>query len=105
MRPPHGADLPASGEREALHAADADQIGAGGDRLDDVGAAADRSVDDDLGAAGHGGHDLRQHVHGAAAVIELAAAVVRDVDPLDAMVERDGGIVGGGDAPYANRVL
>src|SRR5262249_60731316 len=99
------AGLPAGGERKALHAADADQIGAGGDRLDDVGPAADRSVDDDLGAAVHGGHDLRQHVHGAAAVIELAAAVVGDVNPLDSMVERDGGILGGGDAPDRRREL
>src|SRR5262249_9435971 len=41
----------------------------------------------------------------AAAVIELAAAVVGDVDPLDAMVERDGGILGGGDALDRERDL
>src|SRR5438876_7094419 len=35
----HDAGLPGRRERKALHAADADQIGAGGDRLDDVAAA------------------------------------------------------------------
>src|SRR5262249_60463159 len=74
LQQPHHASLPPGGERKALHAADADQIGAGGDRLDDVGAAADRSIDDDLGAAVHGGHDRRQHVHGAPGVLGHAAA-------------------------------
>src|SRR5215471_4236725 len=81
LEKPYHPGLAAGSEREALHPSHADQVGATGDRLDDVGAAADRSVDDDFGAAGHRGHNLRQHVHGAAAVIELAAAVVGDVDP------------------------
>ena len=38
-------------------------------------------------------------------MIELAAAVVGDVNPLDAMVERDGGILGGGDALDRERDL
>ena len=59
------------------------------DRLDDVAAAAERAVDHDLGAAGDRVDDLGQHVHRAAAVIELAAAVVRDVDPVDAVIDRD----------------
>jgi len=31
-------------------------------------------------------------------VIELAAAMVGDVNPLDSVVERDCGVLGGGDA-------
>ena len=56
-------------------------------RLDDVGAAAERAVDHDLGAALHGVDDLRQHMHRAAAVIELAAAMVRNVNPVDAVID------------------
>src|SRR5207253_1862453 len=99
------AGLPAGGERVALHAAHADEVGAGRDRLDDVGAAADRAVDDDLGAAGDGIDDLGQHVERAAAVVELAAAVIRDVDPLDPVIERDRSVLGGGDAFDGERNL
>src|SRR3954453_16453211 len=40
----HDPALSAACERKALHAADANQIGAGRVRFDDVGAAADRAV-------------------------------------------------------------
>ena len=56
------------------------------------------AVDHDLGAPGDGVDHLRQHVDRAAAVIELAAAVVGDVDPVDPVVDRDLGVLGGGDA-------
>ncbi len=67
-------------------------------RLDDVGAAAEAAVDDDLRPALHRGRDLGQHLDRAAAVIELAPAVVGDVDRIDAVSDRDLGILGGGDA-------
>ena len=92
------ARLAAGGERVALHPAEPDEIGAGGHRLDDVGAARHAAVDDDLRLAVDHVDDLRQHVHRAAAVVELAAAVIGDVDPGDAVIERDPGILGGGDA-------
>ena len=95
---PHHAGLAGGGERPALHAAEADEIGARRDRLDDIGAAAEAAVDHDFGAAGDGGDDFRQHMHGAAAVVELAAAVIGDVDPLDAVIDRDLGVFRGGDA-------
>src|SRR6185312_4622584 len=41
--------------------------------------------------------DLREHMHAATAVVELAAAMVGDVDPFDAVIERDLGVFGGGD--------
>ncbi len=67
-------------------------------RLDDVGAAIEAAVDDDHGAAGHRFDDFRQHIHRAAAVVELPAAVIGDVDDLDAVIERDLGVLRGADA-------
>src|SRR5581483_1597035 len=55
------------------------------------------AVDHDLRAALHGIDDLRQHMHRAAAVIELTAAVVGDVDPFDAVIERDQRVLGSRD--------
>jgi len=51
-----------------------------------------------LGAAFHRVDDFGQRVHGAAAMIELASAMVGDVDPIDAVIERDLCILGGGNA-------
>src|SRR5436309_651394 len=99
------AGFTACGQRPALHAADADDIGAGGDRFHDIAAAAEAAIDHDFGAALHRIDDLRQHVHGAAAVIELAAAVIGDVDPLDPVLERDQRIFGGGNALEDQRYL
>ena len=67
------------------------------DRLDDVGAAAEAAVDNDGGAAGDGVDDFRQHLHRAAAVIELPAAVIGDVDELNAVIERNFRVLRGGD--------
>src|SRR5580658_4464637 len=39
-------------QRKALQASETNEVGAHGDRLDDVAPAADRPVDHDLGAAG-----------------------------------------------------
>jgi len=86
---PHYSGLALGGERPALQPADADEIGAGYNRLDDVGAAADRAIDHDLGAAGDGVDDFRQYMHRAAAMVELASTVVRHVDPIHAVIERD----------------
>ena len=60
------------------------------DRLDDIGAAAEPAVDHDPGTALHRVDDLGQHMHRTAAMIELAPAVIGDVDPVDTMIERDG---------------
>src|SRR5258706_88737 len=74
-------------------------------RFDDVGTAADRAVDHDPGAAGDGGSDFGQNVHGAAAVVELASAVIGDVDPLDPVIERDRRILRGRDPLDHQRYL
>src|SRR5262249_20797787 len=67
-------------------------------RLDDVTAAAERAINDDLCASGDGVDDLRQHFHRATAMIELTPSVVGDVDPLDPVIECDGGILRGGNS-------
>src|SRR5262249_21182842 len=92
------ASLAGRGQRIALHAAEPDQMRAGGNRLDDVGAAAERTVDDDFCAATRRLDDLRQHIHGAAAVIELAPAMVGHIDPVDPVLDRDPGVFCRGDA-------
>ena len=51
-----------------------------------------------LGAPADGLDDLRQHVHGAAAMIELPAAMVGNVDPFHAVIDCDPSILGGGDS-------
>src|SRR2546423_4471978 len=101
----HDAGLAGGGERVALHAANPDQVRTGDDCLDDVAAAAERSVDHDLGAPGDGVDDFGQHIHGAATMIELAAAVIRYVNPVDAMLDRELGILGSGNALERERDL
>src|SRR5581483_1912555 len=101
----HDASLAAGGERIALHAAEPDQMRAGRDRLDHVGAAVKAAVDDDFGAAADRLDDLGQHVERAAAMVELAAAMIGDEDELDAVIERDLGVLGGGDALEGQRNL
>ncbi len=75
-----------------------DHVGAERDRLHDVGPARVAAVHEDGGAAGHRGHDLGQHLGASDAVVELAAAVVGDVDPVHAVLDGDAGVLGGGDA-------
>jgi len=59
LRPPTFDAL----DQAVRQAAEADDVGAGGDRLDHIGAAADAAIDHDLGAAAHRIDDLRQHMH------------------------------------------
>jgi len=73
---PHDAGFARSRKRPALQSADADEIGSHCDRLDDVGTAAERTVDHDPGTAGDGGDDFGQHLHGATAMVELTTAVI-----------------------------
>ena len=84
--------------RQPLQPADADRVGAQRHGLDDVGAAQDAAVDDDLGAPLHRLDDLGQHGHAALAVVELPSAVVGHVDALDAVLEGDQRVLGRGDA-------
>ena len=67
---------PGRRRRITLHAADADKVGARRDRLDDVAA---RRIEPSMSTLARRRlrPPPRQDVHGAAAVIELAAAMVR----------------------------
>src|SRR5690349_20390640 len=85
----HEPGSAARGEADALHAANADEIGAECECLHDVCAAADPAVDDDPRPPADRVDDLRQHLERAAAMVELTAAVVRDVDDLDAVLDRE----------------
>src|SRR5580700_9399844 len=93
----HDAGLAAGGEPVALHAAEPDEIGTYGFRLDDIAAAIEAAVDDDLGAAGNRLDDFRQNIGRAAAMIELTATVIGDEDEVDAMIEAKFCVFGGGD--------
>jgi hypothetical protein len=68
LQHPHNAFLARRRERPALQPPDTDEVGTGRDRLDDIGATAERAVDHDLGTSGDGIDDFRQHMQGAAAV-------------------------------------
>src|SRR5436190_5401283 len=86
------------GEAVDVEPADRHRIGTEGDRLDDIGAAGDRAVDDDTGAAGDRLDHFRQYRDRAQPLVELAPTMVRDVDAIDPVVDRDLGVLGGGDA-------
>ena len=86
------------GEAVAIEAAQPDPVGAEADRLDDIGAAAERAVDDHLRLALHRRDDLGQHGGRAAAMVELAAAMVGAIDAPHAFLERELGILAAADA-------
>src|SRR5215208_7761408 len=62
-----------------------------------VAAAAEAAVDDDPRPPGDRGDDLRQEIERAAAMIELPAAMVRDIDRGDAVLAGERRVLGGGD--------
>src|SRR5712692_3743575 len=76
LEEPHHARPAGGGQPIDIKPADDDRVGAQRDRLDDVGAAGDRA--DDL--------------------VELAPAMVRDIDAIDPILDRDLGVLGSGDA-------
>src|SRR5882762_204750 len=92
------ARLARRGETAASDTPDADGLGAECDRLDDVRTAHEAAVHEDGGAAADRLDDFGQRRDRTAAVVELAAAVVRDVDALDPMLDREGRVLGRGDA-------
>src|SRR5262249_58400489 len=97
-QPRHSPRLAGGREPHARDASDPDGLGAEGDRLDDVRAADEPSVDPDAGAAPDRPNDLGQHGEASSAVVELAASVVGDVDDLDSVLARDVRVLTGGDA-------
>jgi len=87
-----------SGQPAALQPTDADGVSAQGDGFDHVRSAHEAAGDDDRRPPGRRGYHLGQDVEGTAAVVELAPAVVGDVDALHAVLARDQGVLGGGNA-------
>ena len=68
---------------------DQDRVGAQRQRDRDVDAAADAAVDQDRGPAVDRVDHLRQGVAAGQGAVELAAAVVGDDDPGDAVLDRE----------------
>lgn len=65
------------------------------ERLEDVGPAPDARIEVDRDPAGGGGDDLGQGVERGRDRVELAAAVVRDDDAVDAVREGQVRVLGG----------
>src|SRR6516225_8017343 len=75
-----------------------DRVGAEDQRFDHVGAAADAAIDNDARLPADRLDDLGQDVDRPDTLIELAAAMVRHVDAVDPMLDRDLRVLGGRDA-------
>ena len=90
---------PGGGQAQAGEAPDPHHLRAERDGLDHVGAAHEAAVHHhDRGAPATAFTTSGSTSMRAAAVIELAAAVVGDVDAVHAVVAGDGRVLGGGDA-------
>src|SRR6266851_2874111 len=98
LEEPHDARPAGGGKPVDIEPADDDRVGAERDRLDDIGAAGDRAVDQHPGPPADRLDDLRQYLDRADALVELAPAMVRDIHAIDPMLDRDPGVFGGGDA-------
>ena len=81
----HRLDARLSAERQApdVGAAEADGVGAEGERLEHVGAAADAAVEEDRQLVADRLGDRRQGVERGDRAVDLAAAVVGDDDAVD----------------------
>ena len=92
----HLANARLARDREAVDVGAADEHGVGAerDRLEDVGAGADPRVEEDRHPAVDGGGDAGERVEGGDGAVDLAAAVVGDHDPVDALVDGAARVVG-----------
>src|SRR5690606_37129292 len=90
-------------EREGEQPPDADQPRAHRNGLQHVRAAHEAAVDDDLGLAANRRDHLGEQVDRAAAVVELPAAVIRHVDHVDAVLEREARVLARADALHDQR--
>src|SRR4051794_21883110 len=90
--------LSVSGEAPDVRAANADRPGAEGQRLEDLGAAAEASVDQDGEVAADGVDHFGEDVDGAATGLGGASAVVRDDHAVGAVLAGEDGVLRGVDA-------
>jgi hypothetical protein len=98
LEQPHHAGGARRGEPVDIEPATGDRVGPQGQCFDDVGAAADPAIDDDASAAADRLDDLWQDVDRAHTLIELPPAMVRHIDAVDPVFDRDLGVLCGGDA-------
>ena len=86
-----GLDARRAADREAVRVRSAEQHGvrAEGQRLEDVGAATDAAVHQDRRVRSGGVAHLVKRVERGDRAVHLPPAVVRDDDPVDAVLERD----------------
>src|SRR5207253_421975 len=62
------------------------------DRLEDVAAALNPAIQDDLSSAAHRLDDLGQRLEAAETVIDLASTVIRHPDVFDSVLDRQLGV-------------
>src|SRR5271168_4374017 len=101
----HDTRLAAGGKTVTLHTAQPGQACAHRDCLNDIAAAIEATVDDHLGAASDGLDYFRQDIGRAAAMIELPAAMIGDVNKIDAVFEAELGVFRSGDTFDRERYL
>src|SRR5205085_1767827 len=94
----HDAGPAGGGKRVAIEPPDSDRGRAHGDRLQHIGRAIERAVNDDRHFSFHDLHDLRKDFHGAARMVERASAVIGDVNASNPMLEAKLRVFGGLDA-------
>src|SRR5687768_14878452 len=76
------------GEAPELRPADEAGLGAERERLDDIAAAAHAAVDEDRDAPFDGRDNVGQSVDRRRRTVELAAAMVRHDEPVNAVIDR-----------------
>ena len=89
---------PAAAERVEIGAADHAAVRAERDRLHDVAAPPHAAVADDRDGVADGVDHRRDEFDGRRRAVELAAAVVRQGDAVDAVLDREHRVVDGLDA-------
>src|SRR5579871_6457741 len=89
---------PGGGQPIDIKPAASHRIGAENDRLDDIGAAADTAIDEHACPPADRLDHFGQHIYRAYSLVELATAMVRHIDAIDPVLERNPGVFGGGDA-------
>src|SRR6185436_18588206 len=94
----HEAGGAGGGEPAARQPPEAHHLRTERHRLHDVAAARIAAVNEDSGPARHRRHHLGEHLGAAGAVVELATAVIGDVDAIHPVLDREAGVLRGGDA-------
>src|SRR5262249_21779229 len=97
--------LTGGGEAVEIEASDRDDVRSERDALDNVGAAAEPAVHDDLSPPADRRHDIPQDVDRAAPVIELPTTMIGNIDAVNAVVAGNDRVLRGLDALDDERQL